>query len=495
MVSSGKKSGLLLGFGAVTVVLGAIMVVFWPPIFNTQLQRMMTLTNESMSFNIWRETPIPMYLEIHFFNISNVDEILARKEGVRLRVDELGPYVFRETHIKTNLTWNDNSTLTFYNQRWWHFVPEKSVGELSDMITSINPIIATVAYLMRHQRLVVKVPVDIFLRLYHSNMFLTANVTDWLFDGISDPVLDIASHFPELPIDIPYDKFGWFYERNGSIEFDGSFTMNTGAADFSQLGNVEKWRYSNRTEFRDECGVVKGSTGELWAPEYGQEEVYVFTSDLCTYLTLSKDREVIVQGVEGVQYAANDSTFDNGHKYPHMACFCDEPTSSPDCLPSGALNVSACRFGAPAFVSLPHFLNTDPHYPSKIDGLNATDDMNFRLILEMFTGMPLGVSAQLQINLLVRHVTGITINNQLPDGDTMVPMFWFRQEMETTPEYARMAQFAIRMRYWVPYGLYALTAIGVVLLIAGITVLMRKLLKSPETAPILNEESSSSVES
>lgn len=66
------------------------------------------------------------------------------------------------------------------------------------------------------------------------------------------------------------------------MEYDGAFLMNTGQADFSQLGNIEKWRYSDRTMYRDECGVVKGSTGELWAPELGQPEVTIFASDVCT---------------------------------------------------------------------------------------------------------------------------------------------------------------------------------------------------------------------
>ncbi|PZC71095.1 protein croquemort [Helicoverpa armigera] len=486
MVTSNVRSGLLLGFGSFMVVSGAVMVIFWPPLFTTQLQKMMTLSPDSMSFSIWRETPIPMYLEIFFFNISNVDEIVAGT-ATKVRVEEMGPYVFEESHVKVNLTWNDhNSTLTFYNQRFWHFKPEMSNGSISDNITSINPIVATIAYMMRHQRLIIKVPVDVFLRLYHRNMFLTANVSSWLFDGISDPVLDIANEIPNLPLAIPYDKFGWFYERNGSLEFDGSFNLNTGASDFSRLGNVEQWKFSNRTDHWGECGVVKGSTGELWAPEYGQPELFVFASDVCSYITLSKEREVYVEGIQGVQYSANDSIFDNGYKYPQMACYCDIVRDD-NCVPAGALNVSDCRFGAPAFVSLPHFLHADPVYASKIDGLNATEDMNFRLALEMFTGMPLSVAAQLQINLLVRHIPGITINNMLPDRDTMVPMFRFRQETATTPEYAALARQALRLRYWIPYAMYALTVIGVLLLIWGITLLVRKLITSPETEPILSD--------
>ncbi|XP_052739290.1 protein croquemort [Bicyclus anynana] len=485
MVSYQVRSGLLMGFGSFTVVAGAILVVFWPSMFFAQLRRMMTLSPTSTSFDIWREVPIPMYLECFMFNITNVDDILAGK-NVPIHVEQMGPYVFREYHLKENISWYDNSTVSYYNKRSWQFQPEMSNGSLSDLVTSINPIVATVSYILRHQHAVLRVAVEVFMRMYHENMFMTANVTSWLFDGIEDPVLDIAQRFPDLPFKIPYDKFGWFYERNNSLEYDGIFLMNTGAADFSQLGNVEKWKFSNRTVFRDECGEVRGSTGELWAPELGQPEVTIFAPDICTYMILPATGPVHVQGIDGVQYAANNSLFDNGYRYPHQACYCAEVRDA-DCLPSGALNVSACRYGAPAFVSQPHFYNMDPHYPSKIRGLKPTDDMNFKLSLEMYTGMPLQVSAQLQINLLVRHVDAIPLNNQLPDPDVLVPMFWFRQEVIMDDHFARLARFALNLRSGMPYGFYALTVVGVILLVAGITILIRKLLRSPDE-PILDNQ-------
>ncbi|XP_028030777.1 protein croquemort-like [Bombyx mandarina] len=488
MVSSGVKSGLFMGFGSALVLIGAIVVVYWPSLFMAQLQRMMILSPTSTSFGIWQETPIPMYLECYMFNITNADKILA-KEDVILKVEQFGPYVFRESHSKVNLTWNDNSTITFYNQRFWHFDQNLSKGSLSDEIISINPIIATVAYIVRHQPRVVKVSVDVFLRMFHDDLFLKANVSSWLFEGIEDPVLEMAQKFPDLPLNIPYDKFGWFYERNGSREFDGSFIMNTGAADFSRLGNIELWKYSPRTVFRDHCGDVKGSTGELWAPELGQPELFVFASDICTYLTLHKKEDVLIENIEGVRYAANDSLFDNGHNYPAMACYCDEVRDR-DCVPPGALNVSLCRLGAPAFVSQPHFLDADPYYPSKIQGLDPQEEHRFSLALEMFTGMPLAVSAQLQINLLIRDVWGISINNVLPDPDTMVPMFWFRQELQVTPDYAHMARVALALRYYTPYALYALTVIGVVLILVGVVVLIRRLLNSSDTTPLIEESAS-----
>lgn len=37
------------------------------------------------------------------FNITNVDEILAGGSNVTLRVQQVGPYVFKETHSKVRV--------------------------------------------------------------------------------------------------------------------------------------------------------------------------------------------------------------------------------------------------------------------------------------------------------------------------------------------------------------------------------------------------------
>ncbi|OWR45788.1 scavenger receptor class B member 3 [Danaus plexippus plexippus] len=497
MVSMEKKSAILMSVGSFLVVTGAVMAVFWPSLFMLVLKKIMVLAPGSTSYNIWKEIPIPMYLEFFMFNISNVDDILAGK-NVKMQVEQFGPYVFREYHKKVNITFNDNATVTFYNERTWFYEPEMSNGTLDDVITSINPIIATVAYVLRNQHPLLKVPVDVFMRMFHDNMFLTAPVRNWLFDGIEDPVLDVANHFPDLPINIPYDRFGWFYERNGSKEFDGIFLMNTGAKDFSSLGNVEKWKYSDRSNFRDECGVVQGSTGELWAPELGQQELTVFAPDICTYMNLARtDNPVEVLGVQGVEYAANNSLFDNGYRYPSKIMAILQI--------SGEKKISK-MYGVPLILffvvgdlilmvlegisnggNLTYFL-TDKTFLIFIKTVLSCflsflpSDMNFRLSLEMYTGMPLSVAAQLQINLLVRHVDAITINNQLPDRDTLVPMFWFRQELFMTEQYASLARLALGVRSGVPIGLYTITvAVGILLLVIGIFILLKKLLKPSDT--------------
>lgn len=57
--------------------------------------------------------------------------------------------------------------------------------------------------------------------------------------------------------------------------------------------------------------------------------------------------------------------FDNGENVPSRRCYCPNG----NCGPSGALNISSCKYGAPAFVSMPHFLHADPSYIEAITGL------------------------------------------------------------------------------------------------------------------------------
>ena len=52
--------------------------------------QLMTLTQTSFNFNMWVETPIPMYLKFYMFNWTNPHE-----SGVKPHFQEMGPYVFR----------------------------------------------------------------------------------------------------------------------------------------------------------------------------------------------------------------------------------------------------------------------------------------------------------------------------------------------------------------------------------------------------------------
>lgn len=93
----------------------------------------------------------------------------------------------------------------------------------------------------------------------------------------------------------------------------------------------------------------------------------------------------------------------SGTLYPENTCFCGG-----QCVPSGVMNVSSCRFGTPIFMSFPHFYQADPFYVNQVEGLNPNkDEHEFYMILEPKTGLALEVAARFQVNMLVEPLHGI----------------------------------------------------------------------------------------
>lgn len=125
--------------------------------------------------------------------------------------EECGPYTFSEHHIRVNVEWHDNGTLSYQQKRIWKFLPEKSNGSLEDKITNLNVIVPTVAYSVRDEHYLVKRAVNFLLREKEKSLITTHTVNELLFDGYADELLTLAKKLNISKLNIPFDKFGWFY--------------------------------------------------------------------------------------------------------------------------------------------------------------------------------------------------------------------------------------------------------------------------------------------
>ncbi|XP_041673990.1 scavenger receptor class B member 1-like [Drosophila eugracilis] len=68
------------------------------------------MTEGGEIFNLWAQPPVDLYIKIYIFNISNAQEFLAGRE--RLRVEQVGPYVYKEIMTHENVTFNQNNTMS-----------------------------------------------------------------------------------------------------------------------------------------------------------------------------------------------------------------------------------------------------------------------------------------------------------------------------------------------------------------------------------------------
>lgn len=302
------------------------------------------------------------------------------------------------------------------------------------------------------------------MRLLDTNIIITKTVGELLFEGYEDDLLDVVrlDNDPTLP-KIPFERFGWFVDRNNSWEYDGNFTMFTGDNDIFQLGNLEMWKFNKDIGiFRGDCDKVQGTTGELWPPirEGVKPPLTVFATDICRPVTVKYESDYSKFGVKGYKWVADDQVFDNGRKYPQMACYCTaDNTSCPDLLP-GVYNASVCKFGAPAFVSFPHFYLADKSYTSKIEGMNPNKEKHeFFVSMEPRTGIPLDIRAQLQINIHLSNYPWTPITDV---AEAMIPMFWLRQSASLSEELASQAKLAVMLPdigSWIAYGFIGISVI------------------------------------
>ncbi|XP_014485901.1 PREDICTED: protein croquemort-like [Dinoponera quadriceps] len=480
MMSSYKKVVIILIFGVIITLFGVFTGSYWPFIYNWTILKVLTLTPTSVSYNMWQETPIPMYLKFYMFNWTNPDEFIA--SNVKPNFVEMGPYVFREIDYKVNQTWNDNGTVTFQRKKVWFFEESLSGGSLSDKITNLNPIAATVAFSARNKTRFLRELTEQLMVTLGEQIVLTKSVNALLFDGFNDTLLRIAKKLNATTL--PYTKFAWFYARNGSDSYDGTFNMLTGSSNLYELGQVKEWNFDDKSSYyKGSCGAIKGTNGDLWPPLLNNSTVSIFINDICTSLNLVYENETTFQGLTGRKYIGDDKMLDNGNNVASRKCYCPDE----DCGPSGTLNISNCKFGAPAFVSMPHFYLADSSYRDAITGMKPSREKHeLSIVIEPTTGIPMQVKAQLQLNLLLEPVEYMRMFQNLTR--TYIPMLWFTQEANLTANYASMVKVVLILPSLGAVTCFGIAGIGILILFIGIFIFIRNKWRREESQVLLSKQ-------
>ena len=97
----------------------------------------MKLVPFSKTFDLWKTPPLPMSLDIYFFNWTNPEEFT--NFSTKPILEQIGPYRFTEKADKVNIKWNwQNETVSFRKKSTFFFDAEGSNGSLSDIITTVN---------------------------------------------------------------------------------------------------------------------------------------------------------------------------------------------------------------------------------------------------------------------------------------------------------------------------------------------------------------------
>uniref|UniRef100_A0A182NFA6 Scavenger receptor class B n=1 Tax=Anopheles dirus TaxID=7168 RepID=A0A182NFA6_9DIPT len=469
-----------LGSATGVCVFALLLGFLWPSLVWEIAKREFVLEEGTEVFKNWIDPPIDTYLEIYLWNWTNAAEY--RTPGHKPHLEQLGPYTFRERHERVNLKWRDDDTLEFQQRRIWHFLPDQSIGDYeTDRVVTINPVLLTVGHALRYEpELLYYVDGIIMLNNLATTPFYDVPVREMVFEGYDDLLLtSLLTLLEELPPGIlpelnlpPYDRFGWFFGRNGSETYDGTFVVGTGKDHVQNTGLMRLWNGESQTDYYPgACGKIRGTTGEVWPP-FGRlrgtpPNVTVFAPDVCGSVTLQYHEQVKRFGIDGLRWVGNDRMFDNGVHYEETACQCTEKDAS-NCpaLDNGAMDVSQCKFGAPATISYPHFYLANESYHVGITGM-APNEQEHRFVMELepYTGVPLSVRAQLQVNLDIRNY-GLTLLQGMPE--VMLPVLWFRQTAAITEDLADDIKLVLLLPDIGVYISYAIGALGIIGLVLAV---------------------------
>lgn len=230
-------------------------------------------------------------------------------------------------------------------------------------------------------------------------------------------------------------------QRNESEDLAGHFNIDTGKNGIFELGKSRRWNFQKETPYYPSpCNEVKGSGGEFYPPGQTQDKpISFFNGEICRYLDLYFTEEEEINGLKVNKYAATAQSVDNGTTHSEYSCF-----SYGDSLPSGVMNVSACRYGAPVVVSFPHFHAADPYFLQFVDGLKPDEEKHqFYIKMEPQIGIPIEVAARLQVNVMVQPSPDIGLFQEAPT--LFFPALWFEQRVRIPDEMIDELKIAVAM--------------------------------------------------
>lgn len=465
-----KNFRVLVVIATISIIIGLILTGFWRVAFHYALASQLKLRNDtsSQSYAVWNGKFVDsahLYFKVYMFNWTNPEASLSKEE--KPKFDEIGPYVFRLRFLRDKIIWNNNDTVSFREKRKWNFVPERSIGSLSDKIAGLNVVSISVANKFKNTSRFVKILVNRFIQLIEpSSLYIIKTVGELLFDGYDDNILRLGKLVKKLRIKaineilskmkIP-DKFGWYYGKNNSMEPD-FFNVYTGMSDANKLGLLHSWNYRSRCNaYLDDCDTVNGSTGVLWPLDAATKSTApLFISDMCGHFDLTRVGLTEFHGVSGVRFEGTNATLDNGTKTLKNRCYCANNSCQ---WKSGVRDVSEC-VGAPIFVSFPHFYAADATYRDEIVGMVPNADKHkFGLTLQQDSGLVIDANARLQINVLLEPIDGFSFLANVPK--VFIPTTWFEQVVELAPDLIDQ----LRLYFFiVPLGL---TILGITLVSLG----------------------------
>ncbi|EEB19340.1 protein croquemort, putative [Pediculus humanus corporis] len=375
----------------------------------------LSLAPGTFALNLWLAPPVTIYVKIYIFNFTNPNEFLAGKQ--KLKVQELGPYVYTEQLENTNPIFHSNGTLSYVPRRKVNHVPELSVGnpKLEKIIVPNIPYLG-LASMVSDSSIFTNLAFLTLTKYLGSQPFLNLTVHDYLW-GYDDPLVKMANKI--VSTKIPFSKFGLLdrmYDEgdnvitirlfdNGLKMTDKGYLPQYSIDTWNGSPGLKTWGYKAE-DFNSECKLIRGASDGVIFPRNMSPKIIpqIFRKNFCRMIPLVFVKEGIAKnGIPAYWYKLPEDVFDTPEVNPAQACYCNPNTTK--CLPKGLSDITPCYYNIPAAVSFPHFLSGDPKLLEDVEGLSPNIQQHgTNIMLQPNLGMPMEFQTRIQTNIVMKKI-------------------------------------------------------------------------------------------
>ncbi|XP_059059969.1 sensory neuron membrane protein 2-like [Achroia grisella] len=448
----GKRSRLFFGISLGALII-SIILAFWgfPKIISNQIQKNIQLENTSMMYEKWRKIPMPLTFKITIFNVTNVDEI---NNGRKPKLQEIGPFVYREYRERNVLGYGSNDTIRYMLKKTFIFDAEASAPLTEDEVVTVINFSYMAALLTINDMMPTLIPTmnmgfeEMYSQFGLKDPFLTVKARDLLFDGVflnckgnqSSLGLicsQISSTSPPTmrPTE---DGNGFYFSMFSHLNRTetGPYNMVRGIDNVKDLGHILSYKektFMNHWGSDPYCGKLNGSDGSIFPPideNNVPKRLYTFQPDICRSIHVDFVEKTSIFNITAYHYELSESAFASKSANPNNKCYCKKNWSGSHdgCLLMGVLNLMPCQ-QAPAIASLPHFyLASEELLEFFAEGIKPDKDKHKTyILLEPNTGAVLKGVQRLQFNVELRQMK-IPQLQKVPTG--LFPMLWIEESAE-----------------------------------------------------------------
>ncbi|XP_055712746.1 scavenger receptor class B member 1 isoform X2 [Phlebotomus papatasi] len=411
------RAFLFMATGLVSITMAIAIYIFNP--YDLIFKWKLKFEKDGEVYNLWAKPPVDLYLKVYLFNITNSEDFLAGKD--KLRVQEVGPFVYRELLSHENITFNSNGTVSTIPKHPLVWQEELSEGNSEDdELILPNIALLSIAQVAAEKSYFFRLPINILIRQTDSQPLVRMTAKEFMF-GYESPLTTLGYHV--LPNWISFEKVGLI---DRMYDFEGDYeTIFSGQGDPSMSGLYDTYKGSqNLPQWEGEhCSRVTGASDgtkfkSFMAPN---ETILFFRKSMCTVKRMvQQGGPTEVSGLTAQKFVFEENALDNGAVEEKNKCFCRQGK----CLPAGLIDVTDCYYGFPIALSYPHFLDADPDITKNIVGLkpNRSEHESF-FIIQPTSGLPLRCAMRFQINMALKDVSSMSHVEQF--SHLTIPMLWF----------------------------------------------------------------------